>query len=59
MSALYVLMVLAGFGLTNYGFYAATRRTGAASLLGAVVMAAGIAATFAGLLLWLVPGFFR
>jgi hypothetical protein len=51
-------LVLAGFGLTNYGFHAATRKSGAASLFGSLLMAVGIAVTFWGLLHGLVPGFF-
>jgi hypothetical protein len=55
---LYFLLVLVGFALTNYGFYAASRKAGAASLFGALVMALGLGATFGGLLLGLVPNFF-
>ena len=58
MSIFYFLMVAGGFALTNYGFSAASRTRGASSLFGAAAMMAGIALTFGGLLLWLVPGFF-
>ena len=58
MLVLYTLMVLAGFALTNYGFYAASQKAGASSLFGALVMTIGLAVTFGGLLLALVPRFF-
>ena len=58
MSVFYFLMVAAGFALANYGFFSASRSRGASSLFGAAAMMAGIALTFGGLLLWLVPGFF-
>ena len=58
MSIFYFFMVAAGFALTNYGFFEASGHRGASSLLGAATMMAGIALTFGGLLLWLVPGFF-
>jgi hypothetical protein len=58
VSVFYFLMVAGGFALTNYGFFSASRSRGASSLLGAAAMMAGIALTFGGLLLWLVPGFF-
>jgi UPF0716 family protein affecting phage T7 exclusion len=58
VSVFYFLMVASGFAMTNYGFFAASRSRGASSLLGAATMMAGIALTFGGLLLWLVPGFF-
>ena len=59
MAVLYIAMVTGGFALTNYGFHAASQKAGAASLFGSVLMAIGLAVTFGGLLLWLVPGFFR
>jgi hypothetical protein len=55
---IYFLMVAGGFALTNYGFAAVSRTHGAGSLFGALLMMAGIAVTFIGLLYWLVPGFF-
>ncbi len=58
MSVLYFLMIVAGFLLTNYGFYAASRKAGLSSLFGALLMAIGLATTFGGLLLGLVPRFF-
>lgn len=58
MQVVYALMVLGGFALTNYGFYAASQKAGASSLFGALVMSLGIAVTFGGLLLALVPRFF-
>jgi len=58
VSVFYFLMVAAGFALANYGFFSASRSRGASSLFGAAAMMAGIALTFGGLLLWLVPGFF-
>ena len=53
-----LLLVLAGFGLTNYGFHAASQKAGAASLFGSLLMAIGLAVTFWALLHGLVPGFF-
>jgi hypothetical protein len=58
VSIFHFLMVAGGFALTNYGFFAASGSRGASSLLGATAMLAGLALTFGGLLLWLVPGFF-
>ncbi len=58
MGFLDLLLVLAGFGLTNYGFQAANRKAGAGSLYGSLLMAVGIAVTFWSLLHGLVPGFF-
>ena len=58
MGFLDLLLVLAGFGLTNYGFYAASRKAGAASLFGSLLIAVGLAVTFWALLHGLVPGFF-
>ena len=58
MSLIYFLLVLGGFALTNYGFYSASRKAGLSSLFGALMMAIGLAATFGGLLLSLVPRFF-
>jgi len=55
---IYFLLVVAGVALTVHGFGSAGRAKGAASLLGALLMIAGTALTFGGLLLWLVPGFF-
>jgi hypothetical protein len=59
VAILYFAMVAGGFALTNYGFHAASQKAGAGSLFGSVLMAIGLGMTFAGLLLWLVPGFFR
>ena len=58
MGILDFLLVLAGFGLTNYGFSAANRKAGAASLFGSLLIAVGLAVTFWALLHGLVPGFF-
>jgi hypothetical protein len=58
MGVVYFLLVVAGLVLTYYGFASAGQRSGAASLGGALVMLAGIALLFAGLLMGLVPGFF-
>jgi hypothetical protein len=59
MGLLSFLMVAAGAALTYYGFASAGRSAGSKSLGGALVMAVGLASTFGGLLLGLVPGFFR
>jgi hypothetical protein len=59
VTILYFAMVVGGFALTNYGFHAASQKAGAGSLFGSVLMAIGLGLTFGGLLLWLVPGFFR
>ena len=58
MGILYFLMTAAGFALSTYGFASASQKAGMASLFGALVMAIGIALTFGGLLLGLVPHFF-
>ncbi|MFN0151056.1 MAG: hypothetical protein ACKVU1_10185 [bacterium] len=57
MGFFYFLLVVAGCALTIYGFGAAGKAKGASSLIGAILMIAGTAMTFGGLVLWLVPGF--
>ncbi len=57
MGFFYFLLVVAGCALTIFGFGSAGSSKGASSLIGALLMIAGTALTFGGLLLWLVPGF--